>query len=556
MTTLPLPTLPRRARALSGPIVGLLAGLIALSAAPAAAQSADETSALASKSIARVHAAKDRVFAFAAGGPAYSQLDLFGAAPAVETRELPWVDGIDGAASWGESLLLHSNAWISDSQRVARVAALRYGGTLRGGDSLIFRDPLDTALPLADGARLTATIVRDSAGSEPAVAVLGFGRLGIAYATLAPETGANSAALLSDADSVVSFLAFPAGSDTAVALHACRWNALCRVDTLTGAPERDSVLALAVDSSHADSTWLLVATDKGVRRGLWGGTVFPYVPLPGIDSNGAAVRSVFTAPGDAQAWAFTRTRLFYSDDHGASFRAPPDLDGVYPPSALTSASDRPAHAVFRGDTTYVNFNLDAPGLLVFRRDTILANEGDDVGQVLVDAEDGLDISVSEGGLTELALARSGNAAVLVVGATDKGVFHRRLDNIGGGDTTFANINRLRVLKGKLAEVIVYPTLLTSANACNESFVRFGYRLGKDARVDITVYNYAMEKVRSVVRNAPRRGGVARSESLAEDRWDGCDDSGRFVSVGTYYVLVKSDQGEKAFGKAIVTRGRR
>ncbi len=65
----------------------------------------------------------------------------------------------------------------------------------------------------------------------------------------------------------------------------------------------------------------------------------------------------------------------------------------------------------------------------------------------------------------------------------------------------------------------------------------------------------MEKVRVIVRNAPRHGGVARSENQVEDQWDGKDSSGRFVSVGTYYILVESDKGEHGFGKAICVRGR-
>jgi flagellar hook assembly protein FlgD len=105
-------------------------------------------------------------------------------------------------------------------------------------------------------------------------------------------------------------------------------------------------------------------------------------------------------------------------------------------------------------------------------------------------------------------------------------------------------------------VITYPTLISGGKRCGEEYSRFGYRLGKDGRVTITVYNYAMEKVKTIVRNARRATVAGRSENIAEDRWDGCDDSGRLVSVGTYYVLVESDQGEKAFGKVLVTRGRR
>ena len=66
----------------------------------------------------------------------------------------------------------------------------------------------------------------------------------------------------------------------------------------------------------------------------------------------------------------------------------------------------------------------------------------------------------------------------------------------------------------------------------------------------------MEKVRTLVRNAPRQGGIARSENTVEDQWDGTDASGRHVSAGVYYILVESDQGERGFGKAISIRGRK
>ena len=542
-------------------VLALLALAASFGARPAAAQ---DTASLASKSIAHVHAIQNRVFAFAEGGASYSQLDLFGT-PQVRTRTWPWNGGAEGAAAWGSSLLVRANYWISDSQRVARATSLRYAGTFRGGDSLIFRDPVDTTLPLADGARLTAVAVRDSAGT--ATAVLAFGRLGIAYTRLAGESGT---ATVDPLDSMVVFRAFPATSDTQRTLHTCRWNRLCRIDTLQGAgasSSRDSVIAVALDSAHADTTWLLIATDKGLRRGRFGGTYFPYVALPGIDSAGAAVRAVFAAPGNRLAWAFTGSRFFFSDDHGATWRVPPTLPGIYAPSSLVGYSPRRApHAAFRGDTTFINFNLDRPGLVMFRRDTILANAGTGLGQVLLDTADGLDISRDESELTTLTVARgagsTANQAILVAGSTNKGVFHRRVDQTG---TAFENLNRLKVLKGGLTEVITYPSIYTGYRMVKQGnnllqttdpdVVRIGYRLGGDARVTITVYNYAMEKVREIVRNAPRRGG-ARSENIAEDVWDGLDASGRRVSVGTYYVLVESDKGDKGFGKVIVTRGRR
>jgi hypothetical protein len=526
-----------------------LAALAALCAA-APTHAASDSASLAAKSIPQVYAVQNRVFAFAEDGASYSALDLFGAQPAVTTREWPWLGGAEGGATWSNSLLLRANYWISDSQRVARATSLRYQGTFRGGDSVIFADRVgaDTGAGLAGSANLTALAVRVAATDT--TAALGFGRLGVAYARLASESSNRLFA-----DTVLTFMAFPAASDSAVALYACRWNRLCRADTVSGAPALDSIVTLAVDSSAADSVWLLVATQKGLRRGLWGGTYFPYVALP--DTGVAAIRSIFTSPSRALAWAFTGSRYYFSGDHGASWHVPPDVPGVlYSPGDFSGFSpERAPAAAFRGDTTFINFNFDNPGLVAFRRDTVLKNTGTGLGEVLYDTADGLELTRAEGALTALAVAQGSNPtqAVLVVGTTAKGVFYRRLDVSG---SQFANINRQKSLKGKLAEVITYPTLISGGAHCGDSYSRFGYRLGKDGKVTITVYNYAMEKVRTVVRNASRATVAGRSENIAEDRWDGCDDSGRFVSLGTYYVLVESDKGEKAFGKVIVTRGRK
>jgi hypothetical protein len=512
---------------------------------------AQDSASLASKSMIQVFAVQNRVFAFAQGGASYSRLDLFTNPAQVATRTWPWDGGAEGGAPWGGSLFLRANYPVTDSTRVARVTSLRFDGSFRGGDSLIFRD-LDSTL--VTGAYLTSVAIRSAATDT--TAALAFGRLGIAYARLAPETGTASTTLFTTADTLLNFLAFPSGSDTATALYTCRWNRLCRVDTLSGLPALDSVISIAVDSSAPDSSWLLITTQKGVRRGLWGGTVFPYVALPNIGPAGVVVRSVFTAPARRIAWVFTSSRFFYSDDHGATFRVPPAITGItVTPGEISFSTDLPASAAFFGDTTYISLGMQSPGLILFRRDTILANTGIGLGQILLDTADGLDISVGEGALTTVAVARASNggAAVVVSGSTLKGVFYRRADQPG---TAFTNLNRLRVLKNSLGEVLTYPTLFTAAKNCGDAHVRIGYRLKKDSRVTITVYNYAMEKVRVVVRNAPRQGGIARSENLAEDRWDGCDASGRFVSVGTYYILVESDQGEKAFGKSLVTRGRK
>lgn len=522
---------------------------------PAFATAQAHADRIASKSIARVYGVQRIVFALAEDGRSFSWLDLFASPTEVETVEWPWDGAIEGGVPWRQSMLLRANYAISDSQRVVRAATAPVSALFNEspvplhGDSLIFKD---TALVTTNGAGLTAVATRAD------TALLGFGRLGLAYSIFGPEAAGSRVF----ADSIVTFWAFPRLSDNAVNLITCKWNTLCRSDSVTvPAGGLDSVISVAIDSSNADSTWLLIATQSGLRRGLWRGTSFPHVTLPGIpDSARVPVPSVYTSPSGNRAWAFTSFKFFYSDDHGATFRVPPSIPGLPPSTQLTNYSTALAPQVaFSGDTSFVNFNMtttDAVGIVRFRLDTLLANQvGTGLEDVLINANDSLDIGAAgEGSLTGLAVVRNGNLAALVTGTTLKGIFYRRLDLPG---KTFTNITSRIPLQNGLAEVITYPTLFEGpGSAGSPQYVRIGYRLKKSGKVTITIYNYAMEKVRTVVRNAPRQGGVPRSELIGEDRWDGRDSGGRLVSVGTYYIRVESDQGEAAFGKVICVRGRR
>jgi hypothetical protein len=519
----------------------------------AAAQQTAPTDRIASKSISRVAAVERIVFALAEDGRSFSWLNLFESPVKVKTVEWPYDGPAELGAPWRQSILLRAHYFISDSTRAIRFAAHPAQAVLTSttsyavrGDSLIFKD---TALATANGAGLTAIAVRGD------TALFGFGRLGLAYVRLNTASEITGP-LVAPTDTTISFLALPSLDSNVRPLTPCRWNRLCRADTtVIPVGGLDSVISVAIDTSTADSTWILIATQKGLRRGLWRGTSFPYVALP--DTAPESVRSVFTHPTQNRAWAFTRTKFFYSDNHGATFRVPPPIcNGCIEPSAFTNfLSSMPPQVAFSGDTSFINFNMTEVGLARFRKDSLLLNAvGMDLDQALINANDSLDIQPGEGSLTGVTVARNNTQAVLVTGTTLKGIFYRRLDLPG---KTFVNLTSRAELKGGLAEVITYPTLFTGpGDPASPQYVRFGYRLKKSGRVTITVYNYAMEKVKVVVRNAPRQGGIARSENIGEDRWDGRDSGGRLVSVGTYYVRVESDQGEAAFGKVICVRGRR
>ena len=501
---------------------------------------------LVSKTLPRLLADANLVYAFADGGLKYSRIDLFSDPPEIRNGSLPFKTGIQGGLGISSSLLLFFNSEVSDSVTSAGIASLdREGRTV--ADTLFFYRPKGHNNGVNTDVEASALAVGGN------TLVVGGGRAGFA---LVPLGGEGERPLGTD---TVAFWSLPKGKDTAVNLIRCKPSKLCRVDTLewvsANLGEPDSVASLAIDSAAADTAWLLIGTGSGLRRGLLGGKAFPKVSLPGVKDKAAIrIESILADSRRNILWVFCGSRYFFSDDHGRSFRVPPDIAGIASkPSGFTGFNPAP-QAALSGDTTFVNFNMDRPGLVLFKRDSVLENEGGgELGDVLLDADDGLDIVRGQGRLTSLAVVRKGDAAILAAGTTGKGLFYRGLT---GGPGPFSNVNSLRGLKGSLGQIITFPTLFSgTAPDGSPEYVNIGYRLKQDGRVTITVYNYAMEKVKTLVRKARRKGGVSRSENTGEDRWDGRDESGRFVSVGTYYILVESEEGEKGWGKAIAVRGR-
>lgn len=517
-----------------------------LSAAAALGQS----DPLVSKTLPLLLADQARFYAFAADGIKYSRLDLLANPPDIRNGVLPFKAGVEGGVGRNASVLLWLNYRPSDTISVGGIASLdREGKTAL--DSVTFRRSPSNNNAINAGVEMSALALHGD------TAVVGGGRAGIAV--VRPRSG-GSAVLA--ADSLI-FLSLPSGDDTAVVRLRCALDATCRVDSLAALSrshgEPDSVTALAVSPSAPDSAWILVGTKAGLRRGLLGGTVFPFVPLPG--DTGAVRSRIVSIHADSRSavlWVFTGSRYFFSDDHGSTFRLPPDVPGtVTRPAVDIKGFDPAPEAVSLGDTTWINFNLDLPGLVLFRKDSVLGNSGDGAPRdVLLDAGDGLDIARGQGKLTDLAAVIDGGVTVLAAGTTGKGLFYRLSGSGLGRNGEWININSLKRLSGGLEEIITYPTLFTGTGPGGEpEYVNIGYRLKEDGKVTITVFNYAMEKVKVLVRNAQRKGGGSRSEKPEEDRWDGRDRSGRLVSVGPYYILVESDKGEKGWGKAIHLRGR-
>jgi hypothetical protein len=498
---------------------------------------------LVSKNLPYVFADKSGFWAFAADGVRFSRIDPSKDPLDIRDGELKIGAGIRGGLARSSTALLFYGYPSSDSSTVGGLAVLTHEGKT-AVDTVIF------ARPAGKSNGITAGVEFSALAQWQDTVVIGAGRGGIAWAKAAPET---RGVLASDS---LKFSALPAGQDTAVAAIACPRNGACPVAQLSALADKngepDSVTALAVDSA-ADTTWLLIGSQTGLRRGRLGGNVFPAAHLPASKPGSIRIESIFADPAHALLWVFSGSEYFFSSDHGRTFHKPPRIAGLsVAPDSLgsTQTGTQPA-AAFAGDSTFVNFNLTDPGLVVFRRDTLLANQGTgELADVLLDKADGLDIGSGEGRLTTLAALPGASGTTLLAGSTFKGVFLRRPGQ------AWLNVNSLKALKNGLQEIITYPTLFSGTTVDGQpEYVRVGYRLKKDGKVTITVYNYAMEKVKTLVKVARRKGGGSRSEDPNEDRWDGKDASGRYVSVGTYYIRVESSTGESGWGKAIAVHGR-
>jgi len=498
---------------------------------------------LVSKNLPIVIADQSGFWVFAADGVRFSRIDPSKNPLDIRNGELKIGGGIRGGLGRSSTALLFYGYPPTDSSTVGALLVLTEEGK-PAVDSVVFTRPSQTGNNITSGVEFSALAQWQD------TLIVGAGRGGIALVKASAE---DRGVLAKDS---LNFSAFPAGSDTSVTAFHCIRNAACSVAQLAAINDKigepDSVTALAVDTA-ADTTWLLIGSQKGLRRGRLGGNAFPSVSLPASKAGSIRIESIFADPAHALLWVFSGSEYFFSSDHGRTFHKPPRIPGLsVAPDSLgaTQTGTKPA-AAFSGDSTFINFNLTDPGLVVFKRDTLLANKGTgELADVLLDKGDGLDITSGEGRLTTLAAIPGASGTTLLAGSTFKGIFLRRPGE------AWTNVNSLKALKNGLQEVITYPTLFSGTTVDGQpEYVRVGYRLKKSGKVTITVYDYAMEKVKTLVKNARRTGGGNRSEDPNEDRWDGKDASGRYVSVGTYYILVESDQGEKGWGKAIAVHGR-
>ena len=119
---------------------------------------------------------------------------------------------------------------------------------------------------------------------------------------------------------------------------------------------------------------------------------------------------------------------------------------------------------------------------------------------------------------------------------------------------FGYVHGDKKITSGLRECYAFPGIL---NSLNGSKAMFAYNLSKASKVTITIYDWNMDPVRTVIKNKDRPAGNdranGRSTNAAEDTWDGTTGTGRRVAVGVYYFKITAQSGEHAFGKIIVAK---
>jgi hypothetical protein len=126
---------------------------------------------------------------------------------------------------------------------------------------------------------------------------------------------------------------------------------------------------------------------------------------------------------------------------------------------------------------------------------------------------------------------------------------------GSSTGEFKLLRRDKVIAGGLKETYALPGILSDNYQQGVSTALFVYKLGKDANVTIRIFDYAMQHVRTVIENAPRKAATPNGRSTEKgDTWDGTTASGKTVAPGVYYYKITTSRGERSFGKIVVAKG--
>lgn len=299
---------------------------------------------------------------------------------------------------------------------------------------------------------------------------------------------------------------------------------------------------IALDSLTPDSANIYIGTRNGIFVSGDECSTWSSVPLPD-DSTGLYVYGLWNQNKSSGSvlWAsfldnecadtthcrpVQKPGLFYTDDGGITWTNN-NLDYF--------TGDPPLDIAFTGDVAWI---VNSEGLYKFN------------GQILVRPDDFRSNGLLPFRCSSVS-ARIVNGDTCLWIATEDGLYY---SSDAGKSGSWENFKlKLNVAAG-LQEVYAVPGILTNTGP---QYARFAYSLSQDAKTTITIYDWNMRKVKTVIQDEMRRAGASsansRSEDDGKDRWNGTNDRGAKVSVGTYYFKIQTDKGEKGFGKIMVVR---
>tara|TARA_B110000483_G_scaffold242444_1_gene328325 strand:- start:4790 stop:6298 length:1509 start_codon:yes stop_codon:yes gene_type:complete len=148
-------------------------------------------------------------------------------------------------------------------------------------------------------------------------------------------------------------------------------------------------------------------------------------------------------------------------------------------------------------------------------------------------------------ISGVAILEKSNTKILLASTLGFGVAY----TVDNGENWKALLNRTEVAGG-LKEVRIIPSIMTQ----KDEKIQIAYKLTRDSKIHIEVYNYNMEKVRDIQKNAWRLKDPIRSNDPRLDVWDGKDNDGKAASPGPYYILVKDNRDHKVWSKCLKLSG--
>ena len=300
-------------------------------------------------------------------------------------------------------------------------------------------------------------------------------------------------------------------------------------------PSEFIVWAIGIDSISPDSFHVFLGTANGLMMSRDKGTSWKHLLPPkntGRSASGLWCQKVstvsvlwvnFESNGDNKI-SNQKTRTLRSFDNGETWKELDTLGGLI----LNDVA-------FTGNSAWIATDL---GLFEFVGDS-LYKEPESF------RTNGL---ITRKCRTIDALIDTANKDTVLWMGTGKGLY--RSGNAGKDWQEFRLYPRL---DGNLRRVYAVPNLLSFG----QEPVEIAYKLSQSARTTIEIYNWNMCLVKTIIKDQQRNSGneqvSGRSTDPRYDYWDGTNNRGAKVPMGTYYIKIKTDKGEKGFGKIIVAR---